>query len=96
VILSLCFYRFCLQLISFQRFCSSAPANPMIPEDHHRRGYTSFRVGVALPLRLRNMRRNTKRKTAFEPELWVRIRAPSAPSGFVSGQDFSPAVKRQK
>ena len=38
MILSLCFSRFCLQLISFQRFCSGSPANPMIPEDHHREG----------------------------------------------------------
>jgi len=40
VILSLCFSRFCPQLISFQRFCSGSPANPMIPEDHHSEGYT--------------------------------------------------------
>src|SRR5207249_10691843 len=38
VILSLCFSRFCLQLISFQRFCLGSPANPMIPEDHTGRG----------------------------------------------------------
>jgi hypothetical protein len=36
--LSLTLSRFCLQLISFQRFCSGSPANPMIPEDHYLEG----------------------------------------------------------
>src|SRR5206468_5901625 len=36
--LSLTFSRFYPQLISFQRFCSCSPGNPMIPEDHGTRG----------------------------------------------------------
>src|SRR6266550_5355156 len=36
--LSLTFSRFCPQLISFQRFCSCSPANPMIPEYQRLRG----------------------------------------------------------
>ena len=54
MILSLCFSRFCLQLISFQRFCSGSPANSMIPEDHRRRGISipdaaASRFAVARP-----------------------------------------------
>src|SRR6266480_6214940 len=42
--LSLTLSRFCLQLISFQRFCPSSPANLVIPEDHGGRVYRFITV----------------------------------------------------